>query len=179
MGLPTGANSSRTNRSNPSVRFSNATHTTHRTHTTHDTHSTAIVCSIPRDRPSRGIPNLRQAKPGPVLPSGFIGAASSENSSQVGIDKFFNLNMHTLSVEVPSRRPQNRPDVRQADARVEGCRARREGRPGPLISLADHHRRLWLPGFQPRPAAGVQVTMDRSEGETHGTPGRMRLMSPV
>ena len=50
------------------------TQTTHTTHTTHKTHAIAIVCSILRDLPSRGIPNLRQAEPGPALPEGFNGA---------------------------------------------------------------------------------------------------------
>jgi NodT family efflux transporter outer membrane factor (OMF) lipoprotein len=44
--------------------------------------------------PSCGIPNLRQAMPGPALPAsytaGFNGAASLENSSQVPIEDFFN-----------------------------------------------------------------------------------------
>jgi outer membrane protein TolC len=45
--------------------------------------------------PSCGIPNLRQAKPGPDLPpsfpAGFSGAITSEkNSSQVPIENFFN-----------------------------------------------------------------------------------------
>ena len=29
--------------------------------------------------------------------------------------------MHTLSVEVPSRRPQNRPDVRQAERELKAA----------------------------------------------------------
>jgi NodT family efflux transporter outer membrane factor (OMF) lipoprotein len=44
--------------------------------------------------PSCGIPNLRQPVPGPLLPAsytaGFPGANTSENSSQVGIEEFFN-----------------------------------------------------------------------------------------
>ena len=34
-------------------------------------------------------------------------------------------------------------------ARIGGCRARRDGRPGPLLSHGDHHRRRRLRGLQP------------------------------
>ncbi|GAC1466717.1 MAG: hypothetical protein NVSMB9_07560 [Isosphaeraceae bacterium] len=40
--------------------------------------------------PSCGIPPLRKAEPGPVLPPTFNGAANSENSSQLGIREFYN-----------------------------------------------------------------------------------------
>jgi outer membrane protein, multidrug efflux system len=44
--------------------------------------------------PSCGIPNLRQAEPGPGLPAvfpvGLNGATGSENSPQVGTAEFFN-----------------------------------------------------------------------------------------
>jgi len=39
--------------------------------------------------PACHIPNLRQAEPGPVLPAGFNGATSSENSGQLGIEEFY------------------------------------------------------------------------------------------
>ena len=41
----------------------------------------------------------------------------------------------------PTRHPPGR-------ARAGGCRARREGRPGQLLSSAGHHRRRWLRGLQ-------------------------------
>ncbi len=54
----------------------------------------AIACSMLLVLPSCGIPNLRPAQPGPLLPAGFSagfpGANSSENSSQVPIEDFFN-----------------------------------------------------------------------------------------
>jgi NodT family efflux transporter outer membrane factor (OMF) lipoprotein len=37
-----------------------------------------------------GIPKLRCAQPGPILPETFNGSTTSDNSSQVGIDEFFN-----------------------------------------------------------------------------------------
>ncbi len=66
------------------------THTTHRTHTRHNTHATAIVCSFLLVLPACHIPDLRQAVPGPGLPESFNGATSSENSSQIAIEEFFN-----------------------------------------------------------------------------------------
>jgi NodT family efflux transporter outer membrane factor (OMF) lipoprotein len=36
------------------------------------------------------IPRLREAEPAPPLPESFNGATSSENSSQLGVEKFFN-----------------------------------------------------------------------------------------
>src|SRR5262249_20886436 len=51
----------------------------------------AIACSIMLlVLPSCGIPPLRWAEPGPVLPTSFNGAASSESSSQLGIQEFYN-----------------------------------------------------------------------------------------
>ncbi|HWG43280.1 MAG TPA: TolC family protein [Gemmataceae bacterium] len=53
----------------------------------------AIACSFLLVLPSCGIPNLRQAKPGPDVPAnytaGYNGAANSENSSQIPIEDFF------------------------------------------------------------------------------------------
>src|SRR5262245_24491907 len=40
--------------------------------------------------PSCAILNLRQAELGPDLPASFNGVTSSENSSQLGIEAFFN-----------------------------------------------------------------------------------------
>lgn len=64
----------------------------------------ALVCGMLLVLPSCGIPQLRHADPGPVLPAsfnaaansgpdqpaGFDGAASAENSAQLGIEEFFN-----------------------------------------------------------------------------------------
>lgn len=56
--------------------------------------ASAIVCSMLLVLPACGIPNLRQAMPGPNLPAsytaGFNGLPSLENSSQVPIEDFFN-----------------------------------------------------------------------------------------
>jgi NodT family efflux transporter outer membrane factor (OMF) lipoprotein len=53
-----------------------------------------IACGMLLVLSSCGIPNFRQALPGPVLPAnyraGYHGAASAENSSQVPIEDFFN-----------------------------------------------------------------------------------------
>jgi multidrug efflux system outer membrane protein len=72
---------------NLSVRFSNTKHEKH-------VIARAIACSMLLVLPACGIPNLRQAKPGPTVPAnytaGFNGAASSENSSQIPIEDFFN-----------------------------------------------------------------------------------------
>jgi outer membrane protein, multidrug efflux system len=73
---------------NLSVRFSNPKHAKH-------VIARAIAGSmLLLVLPSCGIPNLRQALPGPALPAnypaGYNGAASSENSSQVPIEEFFN-----------------------------------------------------------------------------------------
>ena len=58
-----------------------------------------ITCSILLVLPSCGIPNLRQADPGPDLPRGFKGATRSENSSQVGIEEFFDDPMLTSLID--------------------------------------------------------------------------------
>jgi multidrug efflux system outer membrane protein len=51
----------------------------------------AIVCGMLLVLPScEIIPRLRQAEPAPALPASFNGAASSENSAQLGIEQFFN-----------------------------------------------------------------------------------------
>ncbi len=85
----------RTTRMNRSVRFLDTKHVLH-------VIARAIVCSMLLVLPSCWIPNLRQAEPGPELPAGFHGATSSENgvtsseatcsenSSQLGIDEFYN-----------------------------------------------------------------------------------------
>ena len=52
-------------------------------------HAIAIACSILLVRPPCHIPNLREASPGPDLPEGFKRVTSLENSSQVGIEEFF------------------------------------------------------------------------------------------
>ena len=58
-----------------------------------------FTCSILLVVPSCGIPNLRQADPGPDLPGGFKGAIWSENSSQVGIEEFFDDPMLTSLID--------------------------------------------------------------------------------
>ncbi len=58
-----------------------------------------FTCSILLVLPSCGIPNLRQADPGPDLPEGFEGATRSENSSHVGIEAFFDDPMLTSLID--------------------------------------------------------------------------------
>jgi multidrug efflux system outer membrane protein len=78
---------------NFSVRFSNTKHMKH-------VIARAIACSIMLVvLPSCGIPKLRQAQPGPGLPADFNGATSSENSSQLGIEEFYNDRMLTCLIE--------------------------------------------------------------------------------
>jgi NodT family efflux transporter outer membrane factor (OMF) lipoprotein len=55
----------------------------------------ALVCSMLLVLPSCGIPPLRQAVQGPPLPPTFKGAISSDNSSQLGTQEFFNDPMLT------------------------------------------------------------------------------------
>jgi len=60
----------------------------------------AIACSIMLlVLPSCGIPPLRHPEPGPGLPADFNGATSSENSSQLGIEEFYNDRMLTCLIE--------------------------------------------------------------------------------
>ena len=60
----------------------------------------AIACSIMLlVLPSCGIPPLRHPEPGPGLPTDFNGATSSENSSQLGIEEFYNDRMLTSLIE--------------------------------------------------------------------------------
>ena len=67
---------------NVSLKFSNTKHKKHAI-------AIAIACSMLLVLPSC-IPNLRRPEPGPGLPASFQGATSSENSSQVGIEEFYN-----------------------------------------------------------------------------------------
>ncbi len=49
--------------------------------------------------PSCGIPPLRHPEPGPGLPTDFNGVASPDNSSQLGIEEFYNDRMLTALIE--------------------------------------------------------------------------------
>jgi NodT family efflux transporter outer membrane factor (OMF) lipoprotein len=72
---------------NLSLRLSNTKHAQH-------VIARAIACGLLLVLPSCGIPKLRQAMPGPLLPASytadFHGAASLENSALVPIEDFFN-----------------------------------------------------------------------------------------
>ena len=60
----------------------------------------AIACGVMMlVLPSCGIPPLRHPEPGPGLPEDFNGATSSENSSQLGIEEFYNDRMLTCLIE--------------------------------------------------------------------------------
>jgi multidrug efflux system outer membrane protein len=62
--------------------------------------ATAIACSVMLlVLPSCGIPPLRHWEPGPGLPTDFNGATSPENSSQLGIEEFYNDRMLTFLIE--------------------------------------------------------------------------------
>src|SRR5262245_21193223 len=50
----------------------------------------AIACGMLLVLPSCAIPTLRLAKPGPDLTTSFKGAASAENSAQLGIHECYN-----------------------------------------------------------------------------------------
>ena len=72
-----------------SVRFSNAKQMKH-------VIARAIACGIMLlVLTSCGIPPLRHAEPGPGLPTDFNGATSPDNSSQLGIEEFYNDPMLT------------------------------------------------------------------------------------
>jgi len=78
---------------NHSVRFSNAKHSKR-------VIARAIACTIMLlVLPSCGIPPLRHPQPGPVLPADFNGATSSENSSQLRIEEFYNDRLLTCLIE--------------------------------------------------------------------------------
>jgi outer membrane protein, multidrug efflux system len=78
---------------NQLVKCSNAKHMKH-------VITRAIACSIMLlVLPSCGIPPLRHPEPGPGLPASFNGATSSENSSQLGIEEFYNDRMLTSLIE--------------------------------------------------------------------------------
>jgi multidrug efflux system outer membrane protein len=78
---------------NVSVRFLNARHRTH-------VIARAIACSIMvLVLPSCGIPPLRHWEPGPGLPTDFNGTTSPDNSSQLGIEEFYNDRMLTSLIE--------------------------------------------------------------------------------
>ena len=68
-------------------------------------------------------PTLRQAEPGPGLPASFNGAASPENSAQLGIEEFFNdPTAHELDRPGTGRQPgaedpgRGHPDRQQRDS---------------------------------------------------------------
>ena len=78
---------------NLSVRFSDARHMKH-------VIARAIACSIMLlFLPSCGIPPLRHPASAPALPTDFSGRNDSENSSQLGIDEFYNDRMLTCLIE--------------------------------------------------------------------------------
>ena len=78
---------------NLSARISSAKHMKH-------VIARAIACSIMLlVLPSCGIPPLRHPEPGPGLPADFNGATSSENSSQLGVEEFYNDRMLTCLIE--------------------------------------------------------------------------------
>ena len=102
---------------NLSVRFSNAKHQKHAM-------ARAIACSMLLVLSSCQIPNHRQAEPGPILPTGFSGATgsgatASENSSQLGIDEFYNDPMLTGLIQ--QAMVSNR-ELRMLDQEVEIAR---------------------------------------------------------
>lgn len=79
------------------VRFSNAEQMTH-------VIARAIACGIALlVLPSCGIPPIRRPEPGPRLPADFNGAASPGNSSQLGIEEFYNDRMLTNLIEMALR----------------------------------------------------------------------------
>jgi outer membrane protein, multidrug efflux system len=60
----------------------------------------AIACSVMLlVLPSCGIPPLRHSQPGPGLPVDFNGAASPDNSAELGIEEFYNDRMLTSLIE--------------------------------------------------------------------------------
>ena len=76
-----------------SVKFSNTKHTKH-------VIARAIACSIMLlVLPSCGIPPLRHPEPGPGLPADFNGETTPDNSSQVGIEEFYNDRMLTSLID--------------------------------------------------------------------------------
>ena len=78
---------------NQLARFSNAKQMKH-------VIARAIACSIMLlVLPSCGIPPLRHPEPGPGLPPDFNGATSEDNSSQLGIEEFYNDRMLTSLIE--------------------------------------------------------------------------------
>ena len=80
-------------RMNQSVRFSNAKRMKH-------VIARAIACSIMLlVLPSCGIPPLRHPQPGPGVPTDFNGTTSPDNSSQLGIEEFYNDRMLTYLIE--------------------------------------------------------------------------------
>ena len=78
---------------NQPVRFSNAKRIKH-------VIARAVACSIMLlVLPSCGIPPLRFPEPGPGLPVDFNGTTSTDNSSQLAIDEFYNDRMLTGLIE--------------------------------------------------------------------------------
>ena len=59
-----------------------------------------IACGILLlSTPSCGIPDLRAPEPGPVVPANFNGVTTPDNSSQLGIEEFYNDRMLTGLIE--------------------------------------------------------------------------------
>ena len=94
---------------------------------------------------------------------------------------FFDLNIAHAergSARAAASEPTRHPPGR---ARAGGCRARREGRPGPLLSQAGHHRRRWLPGLQPKVSVHDSGSLDlqcrrqpgRAVDQQESDPGRI------
>src|SRR5947209_19387948 len=73
----------RTMRMNLSARLLNTKHVKH-------VLARAVACGVLLFLPSCAVPNLRLAQPGPPLPADFNGAASPDNSAQLGVEEFFN-----------------------------------------------------------------------------------------
>jgi outer membrane protein, multidrug efflux system len=128
-----------------SVRFSTAKHMKH-------VIARAIACSIMLlVLPSCGIPPLRHPEPGPGLPADFNGATSSENSSQLGIEEFYNDRMLTSLIE-KALFDNRELKVLNEDVQIAGNEVlARSGAYLPFVSVAagaglDRYSRFTLPG---------------------------------